>query len=466
MKMFEVSISKLKFGDRLIPLCYYYSDFIKENNIKKGIKYVKLGDISKISDGEHSAIPRNNIEGIRYLYGRNIKEGVIDFDPISDDSYISKEDYDNFKRCHICQNDVLIEILGTVGKSAIYKEEYVGIAGIPRHISNISLYDDAPITPEYLTAFLRSKFGKWQMNSVMTGNIQQLLSLKNLREFDIPVPEKKIIDYITSKEKEALNYEIEALDLLKKAQLVFYDGLNFDLSLVESNTFFSINATELDTTNSWSPSLYNVKYVNTAEAIKKYNNAKSLKEITNIINGDEVGSESYEEFIDKSNDSIPFIRTSDIVNNETDLYPDYFVASDVMLNLAQDIRHKDVLFTKDGKIASVGMVTDSDNVIVSSGIARIRLNEDGMSNGLTQEYLFTALNTPEIGQYAAARRTVVASTIPHLRIERLKEIEIPIESKEYVDRITDLVNRAFTLKGKRKLVLKNTENYLDDYFQK
>lgn len=84
-------------------------------------------------------IPRNNTSGVRYLYGRNVKEGVIDFVQISDDSYIYQYDYDRFKRCHIKGNDVLIAIYGTVGKSAVYKSSYVGVAGIPRHIANITL---------------------------------------------------------------------------------------------------------------------------------------------------------------------------------------------------------------------------------------------------------------------------------------------------------------------------------------
>ena len=76
MKVFEVPVQELKFGDRLVPLCYYYSKFVKEENMSKGIDYIKLGKYSTISDGEHSAIPRNNVSGIRYLYGRNVKEGA------------------------------------------------------------------------------------------------------------------------------------------------------------------------------------------------------------------------------------------------------------------------------------------------------------------------------------------------------------------------------------------------------
>ena len=90
-----------------------------------------------------------------------------------------------------------------------------------------------------------------------------------------------------------------------------------------------------------------------------------------------------------------------------------------------------------------GMITESDRVILSSGIERIRLNEEGKKLGFTQEYLFVALNTPEVGRYGAIRRTVVASTIPHLRVERLKDIEIPVEDSESIEKITVLVKKEF-----------------------
>ena len=465
MRVFEVSVSDLKFGDRLVPLCYYYSKFVKEENMSKGIEYIKLGQYSKISDGEHSAIPRNNVSGIRYLYGRNIKEGIVDFDPISDDSYIYEYDYEAFNRCHIQQNDVLIAIYGTVGKSAVYKEEYIGKAGIPRHIANITLKKNAPITPEYLTAFFRSKFGKWQMNSVMTGNIQQLLSLKNLRDFDVPVATKEIIENITDSERRAVNCEIEAQKLLKEAQKIFYEGLNFDVKKIKRDFSFCINFSSLSESNIWSTSFYDKLYVKMAEAFKKYNNVVTLREITDMVNGDEVGSENYVEYIDRCSEDVAFIRTSDIVNNEADLYPDYYIQEEVLTDIVQDVIPGDVIFTKDGKIACAGMIVEKDKVILSSGIERIRLNDEGIKKGFTQEYLFVALNTPEVGRYAATRRTVVASTIPHLRVERLKDIEIPIVADEYVSKITKLVKKAFRLKSERKEILKNSETVLDHFFQ-
>lgn len=464
MQVFSVSSNFLKFDDRLVPNFYFYTQIVKNKNIDKGINYIKLGKYSTISDGEHSAIPRNSTAGIRYLYGRNIKEGIINFDPISDDSYIYPYDYDIFSRCHISQNDVLIAIYGTVGKSAVYRNEYVGTAGIPRHIANITLKKGAPITPEYLTSFFRSKYGKWQIFSLMTGNIQQLLSLKNLRDFDVPVVDKKTIATITANEKKAIECEIMAQKLLKDAQELFFKGLNFDISSVTRDFCFSVKFSQLEENNIWSTSFYDKLYVKMAKALEKSNGIKTLRDLVDVCHGDEVGSENYKEFIDRNEEDKPFIRTSDIVNNEVDLYPDYYIPPYATDGVKQDVKPGDVIFTKDGKIACVGMITNSDNVILSSGIERLRLTKKAKEEGFTQEYLFTALSIPEIGRYSAIRRTVIASTIPHLRVERLKDIEIPLMDQGIINEITELVKKAFDLKSERKDVLKETDKILDTYF--
>lgn len=77
-----------------------------------------------------------------------------------------------------------------------------------------------------------------------------------------------------------------------------------------------------------------------------------------------------------------------------------------------------------------------------------------------------ALSIPEVGRYAAIRRTVIASTIPHLREDRLKEIEIPIEDKENIDKITKLVEEAFKLRVQRKKLIKEQDAVFQSVFRR
>ena len=72
---------------------------------------------------------------------------------------------------------------------------------------------------------------------------------------------------------------------------------------------------------------------------------------------------------------------------------------------------------------------------------------------------------PEIGGYGAIRRTVVASTIPHLREERLRDIVIPIISDGTIALIIDLVRKAFLLISKRKRLIRGIDLIMEKEFQ-
>lgn len=467
MKSFSVKTSEFEFGNRLVPSFYYYTQIVKEENKKYGIEYEVLEELcDTISDGEHSHIKRNKKEGIRYLYGRNIKEGIINFDPISDDPYISKNDYVKFTRCHIKQNDVLIAIYGTIGKSAVYKKEYVGVAGIPRHISNIRLKEASnKITPEFLTAYFRSKLGKGQLFSTTTGNIQQLLSLKNIRKLDIPIPEKEIIKQITEIETKGIDCEIKALAFIQKAKSFFYEITNIKNQDFEYKKDFETTIGALKSYDLWIPK-YSFPYYNDfVEFLKNSYKIEKLGNLVDIKNGDEVGSKNYINYEDKRETDVAFIRTSDIVNFEIDQYPDYFVDKSIFDDLNQDIKHNDIILTKDGKIGLTALIGLNDNVIISSGISRLRINEYAKEIGVTPEYVFLILAIKEIGLFGSQKRSVVASTIPHLREERMKDIEIPILDDDSIKGITELVSKAFILKDKRKLLVKESINILDNYFK-
>ena len=122
-----------------------------------------------------------------------------------------------------------------------------------------------------------------------------------------------------------------------------------------------------------------------------------LSEIVDACHGDEVGSDVYIEYEDRAPYDVPFIRTSDIVNYEADLYPDYYVSRDDQSQVKQNIQAGDIIFSKDGKIGAAGMVVDTDTVIFSSGIEILQFvfeNFPGVSNSdatsLTILIVFTA----------------------------------------------------------------------------
>ncbi|MDR3272527.1 MAG: restriction endonuclease subunit S, partial [Flavobacteriaceae bacterium] len=188
-----------------------------------------------------------------------------------------------------------------------------------------------------------------------------------------------------------------------------------------------------------------------------------LGKIADVKKGDEVGSANYDIYLNKQATDYAFIRTSDIVNHEIDLFPDYFIPQDIYNAVNQELHSGDILFTKDGKIGQTAIVTEADKAIIASGIARIRVKQNEYN--ITPEYLFVVLSLKETGYNPAIRRTVIGTTIPHLREERLKQIAIPVLEKEITDSISQKVKTAFELKAKRKFLIGKVLNELNTEYE-
>jgi hypothetical protein len=63
-------------------------------------------------------------------------------------------------------------------------------------------------------------------------------------------------------------------------------------------------------------------------------------------------------------------------------------------------------------------------------------------------------------------RTVIGATIPHLREERLKQIAIPILNDGIVTEITQHIKTAFNLKAKRKKLILEVLQEIDNEYEK
>ena len=113
------------------------------------------------------------------------------------------------------------------------------------------------------------------------------------------------------------------------------------------------------------------------------------------------------------------------------------------------------------------MVTENDKALIASGVSRIRIKSEIVKqHKFTQEYLFICLSVKQTGYYPAIRRTIVGTTIPHLREERMKQISIPILKEEHIKSITEKTKKAFNLKSERKKLINEVLKEIDSEYEK
>lgn len=375
--------------------------------------------------------------------------------------YLDYETFSTQKTNRITKNDILISVVGNYLGSTSVVPQNIEIGAFNDNSARIRITDKS-ISPYYVSAFFNSMFGQQLIQSLVTRTGQKILSAGNVKQLSLPIINNSDI---------AINYEkatdkgVQANFLIYQAQQLFYSRIGINFDTIEKQTAFSVDTTNFVNADLWTSMYSYPLFVNTIKTIKSKWQIVTVGDISNLKKGDEVGSDTYIGYLEKRKSDVPFIRTSDIVNYETDQYPDFYIPVEIYNELGQDFQQGDVLFTKDGKIGMVGMITEIDKVIISSGFAGLRLNKKASEYNLTPEYLFLALSIKEIGIYASKRRTVVASTIPHLREERLKEIEIPVLDKNTIDEITDLVKQAFKLKDEKKRLIAEVRETMDSFFK-
>ena len=87
---------------------------VKDGELPKGWKWVKLSEIaSKITDGEHIT-PRRTSDGYLLLSARNIQNGYLS---LSDVDHIPTDEYERIiKRCNPEHGDILISCSGSIGR--------------------------------------------------------------------------------------------------------------------------------------------------------------------------------------------------------------------------------------------------------------------------------------------------------------------------------------------------------------
>jgi len=463
-KIITVYRSEVETTTRLEPRFYYKSNLLKNSFAKFG--YEEINNFATLKSGstpEHSE-NRKGDKDYYFIKSADVKRHNLNFSTIS---FIASKVHKSRLNFKIIPMDILLSSVGRLGFACIIpptlKESSTSQNVIRIRFKEKNL---TKFNPYFLVAFLNSQFGQIQIEALSTLSGQRYLNMKSFGGYKIPKIDDKIIEEISLKVKNAENNEIEALSLLKQARKIFYQKLGIDFSKIKKENFYSVNASSFLEADLWTPKYSYPLYINTLKVIQEQWKTVLLDEIATVKKGDEVGSENYNSYLEKEEDDIPFIRTSDLVNYEADQFPDFYVSEKIYNEKNQDIKTNDVLFIKDGnnRMRSA-MITKNDKIIISSHIVKLRLKIEAKKYNFTPEYLFLVLSLKEIGFYSSIRRTVIASTLPCLREDKLKEIEIPILDKDSIDEITKLVKKAFELKGEKKKLIEEVQKEIDSYFQ-
>ena len=175
---------------------------------------------STITDGSHN--PPKGIKSSSYLMlsSKNVLDDKITLD---EPRFLSKEDFEKEnKRTDVKCDDVLLTIVGTVGRAAVVSNDLPPFA-LQRSVAVLHP-DENVCSGRYLMYALRGKRSYIERHS--KGVAQKGIYLKEVAEIDLPVPSKEIqgqiiekLDKVNSVIK-CRQLELEKFDDLIKARFV------------------------------------------------------------------------------------------------------------------------------------------------------------------------------------------------------------------------------------------------------
>ena len=179
-------------------------------------KYRNLSDISTlIKDGTHGT-HENSENGIPLLSAKDINNNKINIP--EDCRKISVDDYNKiYKNYLLKKDDILLTIVGSIGRTALYKNEKVAFQ---RSVATIRIDDNN--NSNYIRQYIESPIIINQLNNMTNSSAQGGVYLSSLSKLNFDIPRKeeqlKVAKFLSLLDKkiELQFKKIEDLKLFKK----------------------------------------------------------------------------------------------------------------------------------------------------------------------------------------------------------------------------------------------------------
>lgn len=211
---FDIQKSEFEYLFKEVPLTWrvsYFQEIIEpvDNALKAGPFGSSLKKSMYVEKGY-------KIYGQEQVISGNINYG---------DYYINEEKFNELKSCEVREGDLLISLVGTIGKTLIIPKEYEKGIINPR-LLKISI--NKKISAEYIKRYFESPIAKYIMSEKSHGGTMEILNLDIIKKLPIPIPPieeqieiVRILDKLLEEESkiEELTQLEEQIELIKKSIL-------------------------------------------------------------------------------------------------------------------------------------------------------------------------------------------------------------------------------------------------------
>jgi len=419
-------------SDFRIDAEYYEPKYQKLEKFLLGKTTSDLNDYSTfIKKGIFDISPNNYVEngGVAFLRSGDLKDEFISSNEIIQ---IAKNAHEKEKKTELVKNDLLMAKVGTIGDVAInLKFEKLNFS---QNVMGIKIKKDYKPISGFLLAFLNCSYGRNQVNRVLSGQVQQKLTLQDIKKVKIIKFSSTFQNVISELVYRAYSKKEKSNNLYFQAEQLLLSELGLLGWKQKHELAFVKNFADTQKAERFDAEYFQPKYEEIIDAVKKYKGGfDKLGNLVKIKKSVEPGSEAYQE------NGIPFVRVSNLSKFELSDNNQQFISEELYNELKTHQPKKgEILLSKD---ATPGMAyylnEETQKMIVSGGILRLKID----NQQVLPEYLTLVLNSVIVQKQI--ERDAGGSIINHWRPDQAKATIIPLLKSDKQEEIKKFVKKSF-----------------------
>lgn len=417
----------------------------------KHFEYVPIGTILK--NAQYGLSRDMNEDGLGYkMYRMNEMHDMLTDIDVAKHAEVSKNELELF-RLH--DRDVLFNRTNSfvfVGRTGLYKkiddEDFIFASYLIRFNP-----DETKILPEFLTVFLNTKLGIWDIKRRARQSINQAnVNAEEVKAIKIPLVSLSFQNKIKEMLDGAHEKRIVSEKLYREAEELLHEELGLN-DFTPSNECVAVKSfsESFATSGRIDAEYYQLKYDDIIARVKSYRGGyKKLGAMTTLKKSIEPGSDAY------GDDGVQFLRVADLFKYELK-EPEIRLSESLFdAEKLDELKPKkgEVLLSKDGSVGIAYAVREDTNFIPSGAIVRLQ-----QITNILPDVLALILNSQVV--QLQAERDAGGSILQHWKPSEINEVLVPLLNEKVQKMIAEKISESFTLRTESKRLLESAKKEVE-----
>lgn len=397
-------------GDAILPRRYA--------DAPRDLKMWKLGDVVDMASGLYVSeyVAATEERSRPYLRVDNVRSFLPNLTG-PDLVHVRADLVPGYQRVSVRVGDVVIARTATLGRAFVVDGSLDG-AVMSQHVTRLRVRErgEDTVAPHVLAAYLNTPAGKEAVISRASGSTRLELTHHDLASVEIPAALASVLmDEALDARIASLFGEMRERVLAARARCGALAGepLEEEGGLRIASVPFGERAFE----ESMLPRFHEPGWERVASILASHFQLARLGDLARVQRGAGTTSREYRD------SGIPYFRTSSLVNEGIDLFPEHYGDEATYQEHGQGVGAGDVLLTIEGKIGFVALLADGERALVKNHIEVVRPTSAKLPAG----FLTAWLGSWPI-QRQLARYTVVQTTIPGIA-SASREVLVPVSGR-------------------------------------